>query len=139
VQDIDGRLASVDVASKEMGNVQLDEEGGVAITESKSRFVAPAIALLMASRAGDDGHQDPGELAPGQTSIYRNNYIGRIVGGGLGFGLVGGILGRVSRPLGAGLGFYAAAQSIYINVVGRGKEVSLPVGTPMEIRFGDAR
>jgi len=139
VQDIDGRLASVDVASKEMGNVQLDEEGGVAIAESKSRFVAPAIALLMASRAGDDGHQDPGELAPGQTSIYRNNYMGRIVGGGLGFGLVGGILGRVSRPLGAGLGFYAAAQSIYINVVGRGKEVSLPVGTPMEIRFGDAR
>jgi len=63
----------VEVESKEMGNVQLDEEGGVAIAESKSRFVAPAIALMMASRAGDDGHQDPGELAPGQTSIYRNN------------------------------------------------------------------
>jgi len=136
VQDIDGRLESVEVQSKEMGNVQLDEEGGVAITESKSRFVVPAVALMMASRAGDDGHQDAAELAPGQTSVYRNNYLGRMVGGGLGFGLLGSVLGRVSRPLGVGLGFSAAAQSIYLNVVARGKEVSLPVDTPIEIRFG---
>ena len=70
------------------------------------------------------------------SGVYKNNYLGRVIGGGLGFGLLGGALGRVSRTLGAGLGLYAAARSVYLNMLGRGHEVSFPADTPIEIRLG---
>ncbi len=140
VQEVEGRLESVEVDSRDMSNVQLDEEGGVAITQSKRRFITPAVALMMASRAGDDGDRD--RFAEGHARVaayhsnFRNNFAGRMVGGGIGFGLVGTALGRISRPFGVALGFYGAGRSLYMNVIARGQEVHFPMDTPVEIRFG---
>src|SRR5438309_1028768 len=99
------------------------------------QFIAP-VALLMVSRAGDDGNQ---EIENGRmTGVYRNNYLGRAVGGGLGFGLLGSALGRLSRPFGVGLGLYGAGRSIYFNVIARGQEVTFPIDTPLEVRLGSS-
>jgi hypothetical protein len=45
-------------------------------------------------------------------------------------------LGRLSRPFGVGLGLYGAGRSIYLNIIARGQEVTFPLNTPIEVRFG---
>jgi hypothetical protein len=136
-QEIDGRLDSVGVDSASMGKVQFDDEGGLSTPQSNKRFVLPAVSALLAIHSAD-GAERPhynrnGEFDPGGPN---NAYGSRIAGGGIGFGLLGSVLGRVSRPFGVALGFYGASRSIYLNVISPGPEMKFPVDTPIEIRFG---
>jgi hypothetical protein len=66
--------------------IKVDSEGGVQAQESKTRFIAPVIALIIASRAADgveEHHRDRG--AKGGDA----NVSGRTIGGASGFGLLG--------------------------------------------------
>jgi len=132
VRQIEGRLDSVEVAGND-GNVQLDAEGGTTVASSKKRFIAPALSLMIANRSLDN---DRDKLDKIQTGASPQHYGSRIIGGGIGFGLIGSVIGRASKPFGAVLGYYGAARSIYTNIVGRGKEVTFPADTAIEIRFG---
>jgi hypothetical protein len=131
-QELEGRLDGVEVNAKE-GAVQIDEEGGAAADNSKKRFIMPAITTMLAMN-GAEG-REPVRVHHIPTGAYHNNYGGRLISGGIGFGLLGSAMGRFLGPVGAVLGFYGAGRSVYSNVVARGQEVSFPADTPIEIRL----
>ena len=112
--------------------IKVDSEGGVQAQESKTRFIAPVISLMLASRAADNDaghHHDTG--ASGDPNIG-----GRTLGGGLGFGMLGSALAQSSRYVGMAFGYYGLAWSVYSAVVSRGGEVQFDKNAMMDIKFG---
>jgi hypothetical protein len=112
--------------------IEVDSEGGVQAKESKTRFIAPVISLMLASRAADNDaghHHDTG--ASGDPNIG-----GRTLGGGLGFGMLGSALAQSSRYVGMAFGYYGLAWSVYSSVVARGGEVQFDKNAMMDIKFG---
>jgi len=112
--------------------IKVDTEGGVQAKESKTRFIAPVISLMLASRAADNDaghHHDTG--ASGDPNIG-----GRTLGGGLGFGMLGSALAQSSRYVGMAFGYYGLAWSVYSSVVARGGEVQFDKNAMMDIKFG---
>jgi hypothetical protein len=138
----EGHLESVGVDAT-AGNVQIDDEGGVTVADSKKRFIAPALAVLLASRSTEGKDVEPdndaddvgGAVRSGRIGGPGNNFGPRILAGGIGFGLVGAALGRLSQPVSSILGFYGAGRLAYSNIVGPGQEITFPKNTPLEIRF----
>ena len=141
VQQIEGRLESVEVDSN-TGNVRLDEEGGATVENSKTRFIAPAVAALLAMRTTEGRDHEPDNdpddvgLKPGQTIAATNHFGANIIAGGIGFGFIGAALARIASPVSSTLGFYGAGRLAYSNIVGRGQEITFPKNTPLEIRMG---
>lgn len=111
------------------GNLKVDSEGTVKATESKTRFLAPALALLVASRAADNDMSR-------RTGLPEQNVGGRTVGGGSGFGLLGALAAQKSTMFGKVMGFYGLAWSVYLNIVARGSEVEFGRNAAVDIRFG---
>jgi hypothetical protein len=112
--------------------IKVDSEGGVQAQESKTRFIAPVISLMLASRAADNDaghHHDTG--ASGDPNIG-----GRTLGGGLGFGMLGSALAQSSRYVGMAFGYYGLAWSVYSAVVSRGGDVQFDKNAMMDIKFG---
>jgi len=129
-----GMLAA---AEGDKSTLQVDSEGGVKATESKTRFIGTAIALLVAQAAGDN---DP-IRAPSSGGVrgaiigQKANVGGRTLGGGLGFGLLGTIAAQSSRTVGAALGYYGLAWSVFSTVVARGPEVQFDKNAVVDIGF----
>src|SRR5579864_9189479 len=113
--------------------VKVDSEGGVQAKESKTRFIAPVISLLLASRAADNdaGHHDAAGATGGDANIS-----GRTLGGGMGFGMLGAAVSQSSRYVGMAFGYYGLAWSVYSNVVARGGEVQFDKDAMMDIKLG---
>lgn len=139
---VEGRLESVGV-SDDAGNVKLDAEGGTTVADSKKRFIAPAIAAVLAMRSTEgkdvepDNDADDAAFKAGKIPGSNGNHFGpRILAGGIGFGMIGAALGRWSQPFSSVLGFYGAGRLAYSNIIGRGQEITFPRNTPVEIRFG---
>src|SRR4029077_6650832 len=112
--------------------IQVDSEGGVQAKESKTRFIAPAISLVAASRAADNdaGHHEA------NGSGGEANISGRTLGGGLGFGMLGAAISQSSPYVGMAFGYYGLAWSVYSNVVARGGEVQFEKDAMMDIKLG---
>ena len=113
--------------------IRVDAEGGVAAQESKTRFLAPAISLILASRSADN---DAGRHATNGTGVSEPNISGRTLGGGLGLGMVGSAVAQSSKYVGMAFGYYGLAWSVYLNVVARGSDVHFSKNAMMDIRFG---
>lgn len=113
-------------------HVKVDSEGNAKATESKTRFIGPAVALVMANRAADNDEGRNG------TSSATGNYGGRSLGGFSGFGYIGTAAAQSSKMVGAALGFYGLGVSVFLNVIARGKEVEFPRNAAIEVRFGAA-
>ncbi len=132
---VEASLQGVDAASG--AHVKLDAEGGAHAVTPKTKFIAPAIDVLLATSSLDglEGHHHQG-IPAGTTR--GPDVAGGAVRGGSGFGLVGTVIGLAahSRPVSAGFAFYGAGWSVYSHVVARGNDVVFPKNTPMEIRFG---
>ncbi len=109
-------------------DIAVDKEGGVKATEPKTRWIAPALSVLIAMKSADND-----EGRHGQTD---GNVGGRTLGGGSGFGLLGAAAAQSSRYVGTALGFYGMAWSVYNGVVARGGEVEFQHNAAMDIRFG---
>lgn len=109
--------------------VKVDSEGGVKASEPKTRFIAPAVALLVANRAADNDMSK-------RTGLPENNTGGRALGGASGFGLLGAAAARSSVSVARAFGFYGLAWSVYLNVVSRGNEVSFQKNAVIDVRFG---
>ena len=128
----EGTLAA---AESDKASVKVDSEGGVKATESRTRFIGTAVALLVARAAGDN---DP-LRAPSTGGIrgavigQKANVGGRTLGGGLGFGLLGTIAAQSSRNVGAALGYYGLAWSVFTTVVARGPEVHFDKNAVVDI------
>jgi hypothetical protein len=115
--------------------IQVDSEGGVQAKESKTRFIAPALAVVLASQASYEGrHSDPDE--PGRYAGGGPNVSGRTLGGGLGSGMLGAAISQSSPYVGMAFGYYGLAWSVYSSVIGRGGEVEFEKNAMMDIKFG---
>jgi hypothetical protein len=129
-----GTLAA---AEGDTGPLKVDHEGGVQATESKTRFIGTAVALLVAQAAGDADHIRAPSSGGTRGAIIgqRQNIGGRTLGGGLGFGLLGTIAAQSSRTVGAALGYYGLAWSVFSTVVARGHEVQFDKNAVVDIGF----
>jgi hypothetical protein len=112
--------------------IRVDSEGGVQAKESKSRFLAPAISLVLASRAADNDAGHHHATGTGGDA----NVSGRTLGGGLGLGMAGAAVSQSSRYVGMAFGYYGLAWSVYSSVVARGGEVQFDKNAMMDIKFG---
>jgi hypothetical protein len=126
-------LYSVQVADGSA--VDVDEEGGARASDSKKRFIAPALAV-MALRAsthrearrqdGDANDSLPGPVgSPGSRGI----------GGFFGWGLTGAIVSQFSRPVGLTLTVIGIGRTVYRNVFGKGHEVTFPADTMIQVQL----
>jgi hypothetical protein len=124
--------ATLDGAESGSAPMKVDNEGGVRATESKTRFIGTAVAILLARRAADNDaeHSQNGAIT-GQSS----NVGGRTLGGGMGFGLLGAVAAQSSRNVGAAFGYYGMAFSVYSTVVARGAEVQFGKNAVIDIGF----
>jgi len=111
---------------------KVDPEGGVQATESKTRFLNLAAAALITRSAADN--ESDHNLA-GSVPTQNANIAGRTLGGGLGFGLLGSIAAQSSPNVGAALGYYGLAWSVYNNLVARGAEVEFTGNSVIDITF----
>jgi hypothetical protein len=112
----------------------VDDEGGVAATNSKVRFVAPALAILAMSTVADpQGAEDVGNVTGTSATIGKAG--SRTFTGFLGLGVAGSVLSHFSTPVAIGLGTVGVARTVYSSVFGKGKEVSLPASTPIQVQL----
>lgn len=126
----------------EAASIQIDEEGGARATSSKTRFIAPALALVSLRGVLDkehrrfDGDGDDGTTAPVGSAVGA-----RSVGSFFGWGLAGTALGLVSRPAGVALSVVGACRTVYSAVFGQGRDVKFPAETPIQVQLapGPAR
>jgi hypothetical protein len=112
-------------------SVKIDSEGGVRAQESKTRFLAPAISFVLASRAADN---DAGRHHAAATN-GDGNIDGRTLGGGLGFGMLGAAVSQSSPYVGMAFGYYGLAWSVYRSVFAKGGEVQFDRNAMMDVRF----
>jgi hypothetical protein len=115
-------------------DIKVDSEGGVKATESKTRLLAPLIAVMVANKAADT---DVGRHAP--IGATNGNVGGRTLGGMSGFGLAGSAAAQSSKYAGMALGFYGMAWSVYSSVIARGGEVSFNRNAVIDVKFGARR
>ena len=126
--------ATLDAAESSGGTpIKIDSEGGVQTQESKSRFLAPAISLILASKAADN---DAGRNHAASGTGGEANVSGRTLGGLSGFGLVGMAASQGSKYVGMAFGYYGLALSVYSNVVAKGGEIVFNQNAMMDVRFG---
>jgi len=124
--------ATLNAAESGNAPLKVDKEGGVQATESKTRFIGTAVALMISRRAADnDPVRGPGGAITGQSS----NIGGRTLGGGMGFGLLGAVAAQSSRTVGAAFGYYGLAWSVYATVIKRGAEVQFGRNAVIDIGF----
>jgi hypothetical protein len=113
--------------------IKVDSEGGVEAKESKTRFIAPVISLMLASRAADN---DAGRHQAAGATGGDANISGRTLGGGLGLGMLGAAVSQSSPYVGMAFGYYGLAWSVYSSVIARGGEVQFDKNAMMDIKFG---
>lgn len=124
-------LSSVEVSGD--ASVTIDDEGGTTVKSPKTRFIAPALAVL-ALRANLDQHEHLDPDGDGHL-IHSGSPGARTTGGFFGLGLLGVVLSHVSRPVGVGLSLVGASRTMYKNVLGKGQEVEFAEGTMMRLRL----
>jgi hypothetical protein len=114
--------------------VAIDEEGGATVTNSKARFVLPAVALLSLRSSLETEVADPAEAAVGGGS----DILAQGPGGFVGWSLLGVALSQVSRPVAAGLGIVGFVRGAYRAVFGKGREVVIPADTAIQLQLAPA-
>jgi len=127
------RASLYSVEAGRAGRVAVDEEGGAAVSSSGKRFAAPAIASLalaasMRRRLDYDTDGAGPELTYGSGEAYGT-------GGFFGLGLLGAGAAQISRPFALGLGILGVARTVYGSVAGKGRDVSFPADTPIQVRL----
>lgn len=130
----DRLLAAVfSVESSRDDRIVLDEEGGAVITDSKARFIAPALsALALAGSMHSRLDYDTDGAGP---EVARGGAGSSALGGFLGLGALGAVLGQVSRPLTLTLTVVGLARSIHATVLAKGREVVFPADTSMQLQL----
>ena len=105
-------------------NARLDPEGGAKATSPKSRFVTTGLSVSLAL-VGSGGKNDVGDAGPA-------------AGGATAFRLVGLAVGLAvrSHTWAILMSAYGGSRSIYTHFFSRGRNISFPKDTTMEIGFG---
>jgi hypothetical protein len=111
----------------------IDEEGGATPTNSKTRFIAPTLAIL-ALRANLDDHEHLDPDGDGHM-IHSSSPGAQSLGGAIGFGLAGIPLSLAWKPAGIALSAVGAARTTYSNIFSKGREMTFPAATVMELQL----
>jgi type IV secretory pathway VirB10-like protein len=120
----------------EAASIQIDEEGGARATSSKTRFIAPALALVSLRGVFDQEHRRfDGDADDGTTAPVGSAVGARSVGSFFGWGLAGTAIGLVSRPAGVALSVVGACRTVYSAVFGKGRDVTFPAETPIQVQL----
>ena len=119
---VQGTLAGANSVKSE--KLKIDAEGGVE-PQPQNRVIVPLVLTFLASRALDND----GNLTA-NTAVSSN-----------GFGIIGRVVGIVSgsRYLAAGIGFYAAALSVYERWLVHGHNVAFVKNTRIEVTMMPSR
>ncbi|MCU1383153.1 MAG: hypothetical protein JWL71_1850 [Acidobacteria bacterium] len=129
-----GALHAIDASRDD--RVAVDDEGGATLENSKTRFIAPALSLLaLHGSLEGDGHSFADPDGDGSIRTAGSGVGSRGVGGFIGMGLIGAAVSQITRPVGIAMGVYGAARTIYTNVLGKGREVTFPADTPIQVRL----
>jgi hypothetical protein len=117
--------------------LSIDDEGGARMTNSNTRFIAPALSLAaLAATTAMEPVTEPGTFEPGVLpGAMEPSSLGAAAGGFSGLGLVGIGLSQLSHPVAVGLGVMGLGRSLYGSVIGKGREVAFPAGTRMQMQI----
>lgn len=138
VPEAEPRALAAALYSVETGaadQIVLDQEGGARTTNSKARLIAPAVAVLGAMATF---MRDPVETVdePGaEMSVPGANIGGRAFGGLIGLGAIGAAVAQTSRKVAIVLGGLGVVESVYATFLAKGREVSFPAGTPIQLQL----
>jgi hypothetical protein len=124
-------------ATESSQHVAIDEEGGVRATESKTRFVAPALAAVLARATLGNEAIDAAETTGGM-GLPGANVLGSAGGGFIGLGLLGAVLSQTGKPVAVALAGFGLARSVYSNLLGKGHDIVMPADTPIELQLSPA-
>lgn len=121
-QPVQGTLAGMN--SNKSEKLKIDAEGGVQ-PQPQNRVIVPLVLTFLAGRSLDSD----GNLTA-NTAVSSN-----------GFGIVGRVVGIVSgsRYLAAGIGYYAAALSVYERWLVHGHNVAFEKNTRIEVTMTPSR
>ena len=129
-------LASLHAAESERSaRLSVDDEGGATLTNTKARFIAPAIsAVAVGTSFLREGIHDPGE--PGYSpAATEPSTLGTGASGFAALGVLGMGVSQAYRPAGVALGIAGLARNLYGSIVGKGREVSFVAGTRIQIQL----
>jgi hypothetical protein len=130
-QPVEASLEGVAVEKGE--HLSLDSEGGAQVTTPKTRYLATAISVALASSSMADHDRDAGIHGADGGDIGKG-----AANGAAGFRFLGTIIGAFShsRVVASGFGFYGAAISVYSHFLARGRDVVYPKDMSMTIEVG---
>ena len=131
------RASVYSVESSADDRIALDDEGGATVTNSKTRFIAPAlavVALRAATHHEEDRDFNDVTGAPENATRAGNPGLGAFFG----FGLVGTALSQISRPVGLGFAVLGVGRTVYQNLLGKGREVVFQPDTPLQLQLAPA-
>jgi hypothetical protein len=132
-------LASLHEVQTNAGDhIHVDDEGGTSVKNTKTRFIAPALAVLALRQGNDhDHHDDDADDINGGTASGHSGHWG--LGSLIGFRVSGLLLNRLSPSVGVGLTVLGVVRTLYSNILARGKDVDFPVDTPIQLQLAPAR
>jgi type IV secretory pathway VirB10-like protein len=129
-----GALHSIEASVDD--HVAVDDEGGATLENSKTRFIAPALSLMTLHASMEhDGHSFADPDGDGTIKNAGSGAGSRGVGGFIGMGFIGAAVSQITRPVGIAMGAFGAARTMYSNVLGKGREVTFPADTPIQVRL----
>jgi hypothetical protein len=128
-------LASLRAVESAKGDrVKIDDEGGATSTSSNVRFAAPALAALSLVGA-THGRLDYDTDGLGPEMQYGGPISGT-AGGFVGLGVAGiGINAFSGRYVTVGITAFGLTRTAYSSIFGKGREISFPSGTSIEVQL----
>jgi len=129
-----GLLASLySVEAGRAERLAIDEEGGTKVTNSTTRFIAPAVgtlALVALSRS----HLDYDTDSLGPETEYGGPLSGSLAGV-VGASITGLALSSLGHPAAVTLGVMGVVRTTYAGVIAKGSEVVFPADTRIQIQL----
>src|SRR5206468_3773545 len=135
-QDIARMLASLySVQVADAGAVAVDEEGGTRGHESKTRFIAPALAVLALTASTHHEERRFDHDADDSTPGPAGSPLSRGVGGFFGGSIAGAVVGQVWHPAGIAVAAVGVARTTYTAVIAKGRDVTFPADTIIQVQL----
>jgi hypothetical protein len=127
-------LASLySVAAGRADRLAVDEEGGTKVTNSPTRFIAPAVGAL-ALVGLSQGHLDYDTDGAGPEMAYGSPLSGSVAGL-VGGSITGLLVASLGHPAAVALGVLGVARTTYTGVIGKGREVVFAADTRIQVQL----
>jgi hypothetical protein len=129
-----GLLASLySVEASRAERLAVDDEGGTKVTNSPTRFIAPAVGAL-ALVGLSQGHVEYDTDGAGPEMQYGGPLSGSVAGF-VGASITGILLSSLGHPAAVALGVIGVARTTYAGVFAKGREVVFPADTRIQVQL----